>query len=81
MQVRYPAEDIRQRRQGVVYAYLEVSETGAVEQRRSVGSVSPTLDAEVLRVLATLPNALTPPRLHGQPGRAGYVLPFTFKVL
>ncbi|MEJ7666232.1 MAG: energy transducer TonB [Hymenobacter sp.] len=81
MQVLYPAEDIRQRRQGVVYAYLEVSETGAVEQQRIAGSVSPTLDAEVLRVLATLPNALTPPRLHGQPVRVGYVLPFIFKVL
>ncbi|QKG54459.1 energy transducer TonB [Hymenobacter sp. BRD67] len=79
-QVRYPVDDLRHGRQGVVYAYFEVSETGALEQRRIVGSVSPTLDAEVLRVLNSLPNALTPPRQQGRPVRVGYVQPFTFRI-
>jgi protein TonB len=79
-QIRYPAEDLRNNVQGVVYAYFEVSETGAVEQRRIVGTVSPTLDAEVLRVLQLLPDARTPPRLAGRPVRVAYVLPLNFKI-
>jgi protein TonB len=78
--VRYPAQDLRSNVQGTVYAYFEVSETGAVEQRRIVGTLSPTLDAEVLRALALLPNALTPPRQAGRPVRVSYVLPFNFKI-
>lgn len=80
MQVRYPVEDLRNKVQGKVYAYFEVSETGAVEQRRIAGSVSPTLDAEALRVLQILPNALTPPRYQGKPVRVAYVLPVNFTI-
>lgn len=80
-QVRYLSEDVRRGRSGTVYAYFEVSETGTVEQRRIVGTVSPTLDAEVLRVLARLPSALAPPRYQGRPARVSYVLPISFKVL
>lgn len=80
MQVRYPVEDLRNRMQGKVYAYFEVSETGAVEQRRIAGSVSPTLDAEALRVLQTLSNAVTPPRYQGRPVRVAYVLPINFTI-
>ena len=80
MQVRYPIEDLRRQVQGKVYAYFEVSETGAVEHRRIAGSVSPTLDAEALRVLQTLPNALTPPRYQGRPVRVAYVLPLNFSI-
>ncbi len=79
-QIRYPVEDLRNQVQGIVYAYFEVSETGVVEQRRIVGTVSPTLDAEVLRVLQTLPDARTPPRLAGRPVRVAYVLPLNFRI-
>jgi protein TonB len=78
-QLRYPAEDLRRGRQGTVFAYFEVSERGTVEQRRIVGTVSPTLDAEVLRVLQTLPSALTPPRHQGRPVRVFYVMPLSFR--
>ena len=78
-QVRYPFEDARRRRGGTVFAYFEVNEQGKVEQRRIVGTVSPTLDAEVLRVLQRLPSALTPPRYQGQATRVGYVLPVDFR--
>lgn len=79
-QIRYPEEDFRRQRQGTVYAYFEVSETGRVEQRRIVGTLSPTFDAEVLRVLNRLPSALTPPRQQGRPVRVGYVLPLHFRL-
>lgn len=78
-QVQYPYEDLRRGRGGTVFAYFEVSETGKVEQRRIVGTVSPTLDAEVLRVLQRLPSALTPPRYQGRPTRVSYVLPMSFR--
>ncbi|GAB3635604.1 hypothetical protein GCM10027422_11940 [Hymenobacter arcticus] len=80
-QILFPATDIRNRVSGTVYAYLEVSATGVVEQRRIVGSLSPTLDAEVLRVLELVPTASTPPRQAGRPVRVGYVLPFNFKTI
>lgn len=79
--VRYPAEDLRNQREGTVYAYFEVSETGAIEHSQIVGSVSPTLDAEVLRALKQVPAARTPPMQQGRPVRVYYVLPFTFRAL
>lgn len=78
-QMQYPYEDLRRGRGGTVFAYFEVSETGKVEQRRIVGTVSPTLDAEVLRVLLRLPSALTPPYYQGRPTRVSYVLPMSFR--
>jgi protein TonB len=79
-QFRYPVEDLRNQVQGKVYLYFEVSETGAVEQRRIAGSLSRTIDAEVMRVLQLLPNALTPPRYQGQAVRVAYVMPITLSI-
>jgi len=77
-QVRYPPEDQLRRRQGTVFAYFEVSETGKLENQSIIGTVSPTLDAEMLRVLRRLPSALTPPRYQGRPARVFYVVPMSF---
>jgi outer membrane biosynthesis protein TonB len=79
-QIRYPPQDIRNWVQGTIYAYLEVSETGAVEQRRVVSGLSPTLNEEVERVLQLLPPTLTPPRQGGRPVCVSYVLPLNFRV-
>lgn len=68
-QLRYPATDLRARRKGTVYAYLEVSATGAIEHRQLAGSPSPILNAEVPRVGQRLPPALSPPRQQGCPAR------------
>jgi hypothetical protein len=76
-QFRYPPEDLRTRVQGTAYGYYEVSETGAVENRRII---SYTIDAELLRVLNTLPDALTPPRQQGRPVRVAYVVPINLKI-
>ena len=79
--VRYPAEDLRNGRQGTVYAYFEVSETGTIHHAQIVGSLSPSLDAEVLRVVKQLPAARTAPFLRGQPVRVYYVLPIEFHIM
>lgn len=77
---RYPAEDLRNGVQGTVYLYYEVSETGAIEQRRVVGSLSPSTDAEALRSLRSLPNATTPPRHQGRPVRVAYIAPINLSI-
>jgi len=79
-QIRYPALELQLRNKGRVYGYFEGSETGSIEHQRVIGGVSPGLDAEVLRVLQTIPPALTPPRYRGQPVRVFYVQPITFKI-
>ena len=79
-QIRYPADDLRARRQGRACGYFEVSETGAIEQRRIVGSLSPTIDAELLRVLQLLPDAQAPARYQGRPVRVFYVVPITLRL-
>lgn len=81
MQVRYPAEALRQRQQGQVYVYFEVSETGAIEQPQIVGTAGGALDEEVLRVVRELPAATTPAMLRGKPVRIFYLLPVTFKMV
>lgn len=79
--VRYPAEDLRAGRQGTVYAYFEVSETGVIEHPQIVGSLSSSLDAEVLRLVKQLPAARTAPYQQGRPVRVYYVLPFDFRIM
>ena len=79
-QVRYPADDLRMQRQGDAYGYFEVSETGVIEQRRIVGSLSPTIDAEVLRVLQLLPDAQAPARSQGRPVRIFCLVPIRLRI-
>ena len=78
MQVRYPVDALRANEQGTVYAYLEISPDGTIAQREVLGSAGRALDAEVRRVMASLPKATAPARLHGQPVRLYYVLPIRF---
>lgn len=79
-QFRYPAQDLRSQIQGTVYGYFEVSETGAVENRRIISGLSSSIDAELLRVLTLLPDALTPPRQQGRPVRVAYVVPVDLRI-
>jgi TonB family protein len=78
-QVSYPQQALINRERGQAYAYFEVTETGTIENARVVGSVGPSVDAEILRVLRLIPPALTPPRQKGQPARVFYIQPFKFK--
>ncbi|WP_157780944.1 energy transducer TonB [Hymenobacter sedentarius] len=78
---RYPAAALRQGQQGVVYAYFEVAETGAIEHTEIVGTAGDALDNEVLRALKTLPAATKPAMLQGRPVRVFYVVPLTFKMM
>lgn len=77
-QAQYPEAAMDRREQGRVYVSFEVSEAGEVEQVQIIGSVAPSLDAEVLRVLKSLPRATTPPINSGQAVRASFTLPVSF---
>ncbi|GAB3588874.1 hypothetical protein GCM10027345_41800 [Hymenobacter daeguensis] len=80
MQVLYPPEALRFGQQGIVYAYFEVAENGAIEQSAILGTAGRALDAEVLRVLKKFPAATSPAQFQGRPVRVSYVLPVTFKI-
>ena len=45
-----------------------------------LGTAGEVLDAEVLRVAAQLPTAVSPARLRGQPVRVYYIIPVSFKI-
>jgi TonB family protein len=77
-QAQYPEAAMDRREQGRVYVSFEVSESGEVEQVQIIGSVTATLDAEVVRVLKSLPRATTPPINSGQAVRASFTLPVSF---
>jgi TonB family protein len=77
-QAQYPEAAMDRREQGRVYVSFEVSEGGEVEHVQIIGSVTALLDAEVLRVLKSLPRATTPPINSGQAVRASFTLPVSF---
>jgi periplasmic protein TonB len=81
VQVRYPAAALRAHEQGTVYVYFDINPDGTVENREVLSLAGRSLDAEVQRVLATIPNATAPARLHGQPVRVKCILPLTFKIM
>jgi TonB family protein len=78
--IKYPPAALRGGQEGVVYAYFEVAENGAIEHPAIVGTAGSALDAEVLRVVSNLPAATTPALLQGQPARLYYVMPYTFRM-
>jgi protein TonB len=77
-QAQYPEAAMDRHEQGRVYVSFEVSEAGEVEQVQIIGSVTALLDAEVLRVLKSLPRATTPPINSGHAVRASFTLPVSF---
>lgn len=79
-QVKYPRAALVHEEEGTVYAYFEVAENGAIEHSEILGTATPALDAEVLRLVKKLPAATTPPQLRGRPVRVFYILPVTFKI-
>ena len=76
---RYPSTALRQMQVGVVYVYFEVAENGTIESPEVVGTISPELDEETVRVVKLLPAAISPALLKGQPVRVSYVLPMTWR--
>ncbi|MDM8160609.1 TonB family protein [Labilibaculum sp. K2S] len=75
--VKYPQEAQEKGRTGKVFVTFVVNKLGAVDSVRVAKSVSPSLDAEAIRVIKTLPNWI-PGSNDGKPVNVTYTLPINF---
>ena len=64
---------------GRVVARFCITETGSIEKISIIKGVHPSLDAETIRVISTLP-AFIPGRSGGVPVPVWYMLPITFSL-
>ncbi|MDD3522319.1 MAG: TonB family protein [Bacteroidales bacterium] len=76
--VTYPEEARKEKSAGTVFASFTVTENGSISDIKILRGVSPALDKEVIRVLATSPKWEKPAIANGQPVRVTYSLPVKF---
>lgn len=77
--IKYPKEDIDNGTSGIVYVQFTIDEKGNLINSKVLRSVSPTLDAESLRVVRTLPNWI-PGKMHNRKVSIQYNLPIKFSL-
>ena len=77
--VKYPAEAENNDVQGRVIVTFVVEKDGEISNAKVVKSVHPTLDAEALRVVNSMPS-WTPGMQNGEAVRVKYTVPVTFRL-
>ena len=77
--LKYPAQAIRDRVQGIVLLRFVVLENGRVGQVQTIKSLEPHCDAEAKRVVKSLPRFI-PGRHGGKAVRVWYTLPIRFMI-
>ena len=77
--IRYPEEAHKNNIQGRVIVTFTVEKDGSISEAHAVKSVSPSLDAEAIRVINAMPN-WTAGRQNGEPVRVKYTVPVTFRL-
>ena len=77
--IKYPDDAIKAGTQGKVYITFVVSKEGKVIDPKVARGVSPSLDAEALRVVNTLP-IWTPGKQEGKNVSVSYTVPIQFKL-
>ena len=77
--LKYPAQAIRDRVQGIVLLRFVVLENGRVGQVQTIKSLEPHCDAEAKRVVKSLPRFI-PGRQGGKAVRVWYTLPIRFQL-
>jgi len=77
--VKYPALAIKAQEQGRVVVSFTVEKDGAISDVKVARSVTPSLDAEAVRVIKAMPK-WTPGKQDGQPVRVRYNVPVSFKL-
>ena len=77
--VKYPADAVKDGTQGKVYITFVVSKDGTIANAKIARSVSPSLDAEALRVVNSLP-VWKPGKQRGQAVNVSYTVPINFKL-
>ena len=77
--IKYPADALREKTQGRVIVQFIVGKDGYTSDFKVMKSVSPSLDAEAIRVLANMPK-WTPGMQRGKTVAVKYTVPVTFKL-
>lgn len=77
--MKYPKDAVEAKQEGRVIAQFVVEKDGSISGSHIVKSVSPSLDAEALRIVNAMPN-WTPGRQNGKPVRVKYTAPLSFKL-
>lgn len=76
----YPEEAINKNEQGRVVVQFVVDTDGSICEPRVVRSVSPSLDAEAIRVVSNNLGKFNPGLKNGEPVRVWYTLPVNFRL-
>jgi TonB family protein len=77
--IRYPMEAFAKGETGRVIVQFVVEENGDLRQLKVVRGVSPSLDGEALRVVATMPK-WKPGKVDGKPVKVNYTIPVAFRL-
>jgi len=77
--VKYPADAVKNGIQGKVYVTFVVAKDGSIASAKIARGVSPSLDAEALRVVNALP-LWKPGKQRGQAVNVSYTVPINFKL-
>lgn len=77
--IKYPADALREKTQGRVIVQFIVGTDGYTSDFKVMKSVSPSLDAEAIRVLANMPR-WTPGMQRGEAVPVKFTVPVTFKL-
>jgi len=75
----YPTEAIKKKEEGKVIVQFAVTSLGKIANVKVLRSVSPSLDAEAIRVVSLLP-AWIPGEQNGKPVAVAQVIPVTFQI-
>lgn len=77
--IKYPADAVAARQEGRVIITFVVDPDGQVTSPKVIRSVSPSIDAEALRVISAMPH-WTPGRQSGKPVSVKYTIPVAFSL-
>lgn len=77
--VKYPEDAIKNKRQGKVYVTFVVTKDGSIADAKIARGVSPTLDAEALRVVNSQPK-WKPATQRGKAVNVSYTIPINFQL-
>lgn len=78
--LRYPAHAMQNNIQGRVIVQFVVTADGKTASARVLRGVTEELDAEALRVVASIPDNWEPGRINGKPVNVLYTLPIAFRL-
>ncbi|NJO91318.1 MAG: energy transducer TonB [Chloroflexia bacterium] len=78
--VKYPEEAKKKGESGKVYVRFVVNKEGAVEQVSIARGVSPSLNAEAIRVVQSIPAKWTPGKQKGEPVAVYFTVPINFRL-